>query len=170
MAKKLKLSGKFELLVFDLPGYHNELDKYFKQEIVAGARTFLNAATANLPVWSGASLGTFRPLAKEVNYPIVFAPRPGSFNSSPRPSTIGELVSDKGKGIYSFEYKTNLRHLVYNEFNNANVVPDATLFGKLLTPGPYGAIKTGRAAVIRQMCKRPLPSVRKHFTMKTITF
>jgi len=166
----MRFRGEFQLPSFDLKGYREALDRYFSKEIVDAARTFLNAATANIPVWSGASLGTFRPLAREAGYPLLIAPVARSFNSSPRPQSIGEIVRDKTKGIYSFEYSSDLRHLVFNEFNNANISPDSTLFGRLLTPGPYGAMAKGQRAIRRSMLKRPLPRLTKFISIEKVSF
>ena len=151
----MRFRGTFELLSFDLNSYHERLDAYFEREVLEGARRFLGVATTNIPVWSGASLGTFKPLAREANYPILLSSQPGARNSSPPPTSVGEIVTDKRRGLYSFEYSTDLAHLVFNEFHNANITPDATLFGRLLTPGPYGAMAKGQQAVRRQMLKRP---------------
>jgi hypothetical protein len=155
----MRLSADLELLKFDLKKYKAQLHRHFEEEIVELAKVFLNAATANIPVWSGASLSTFKPLADKANFSLVISPVPRARNSSPTPTNVGEITADKKRFVYSFEYETNLAHLVYNEFNDANLIPDATIFARLLSPGPYGSMAKGLSAVQGHTLK-PLPSIK----------
>jgi len=44
----------------------------------------------------------------------------------------------KANGACILEYGTSLWHLIYNEYNNANLNPEAgRLFARLHRPGPY---------------------------------
>lgn len=159
----MKFSVDLELLSFDLKGYKKRLHTHLSEEITEMARVFLNAATANIPVWSGASLSTFLPLAKEADFPITIQPVARARNSSPTPTNVGKIRRDQRSSEYSFEYSTNLAHLVYNEFFDANLTPDATLWGRLLNPGPYGSMAKGRAAVEARKSP-PLPSLKGSVT------
>ena len=51
-----------------------------------------------------------------------------------RRASDGGLEIDRSKGTYHFHYATTLEHLIYNEFNNANITPDPGIFYRLTNP------------------------------------
>ena len=56
------------------------------------------------------------------------------------------MTASKETGEYSFSYSTTLPWLIWNEYHNANVEPDPTLFGRLTKPGPYNFQAVGARA------------------------
>lgn len=114
------------------------LDQELRDALTEGATLWLNAALSRIPVWSGASHGTFLKLAAKIGYVISIG---GSVPWRTGPA-YGQSHSDAKltifDGAYVLEYSTDLWHLVYNEYNNANNNPDeAHLFSRLRNPGPY---------------------------------
>ena len=76
----------------------------------------------------------------------------------------GQMVTDKKTGEYSFTYSTTLPWLIWNEYHNANVEPDPTLFYRLIKPGPYNFQVIGARAFLRfadkvDLCRSSLTCV-----------
>lgn len=145
---------RFKSPDYRFEAYRRDLLKMLLEEVSAGAFQWLDAVLAVIPTWSGASRATFLSLSREIAYPLVI--NPTAF--APDRTSLGQRTSggdfDTSKlqqGIVTFTYTTQLKHLIYNEFNNANVTPDSTLFSRLLQPGPYGFQERGREAFERVM-------------------
>ncbi|REJ65630.1 MAG: hypothetical protein DWQ31_16960 [Planctomycetota bacterium] len=162
----MKFKGTLRAPRVNLASYRAELHKRFSELIVEAAHQWLDATVVSLiPVWSGASVATFHKLARSVNFALTAGHRPiapdrraeGMRNSE------GGLAIDRQAGTYHFEYGTTLDHLIYNELNNANVSPDATLFARLLNPGPYKFQEAGVKAFRRIAERASLPDPRRHF-------
>ncbi|GMU26127.1 MAG: hypothetical protein AMXMBFR16_10320 [Candidatus Uhrbacteria bacterium] len=123
--------------------YNRLLYTHMRDLLAYSAFTWLNAAVAAIPVWSGASHGTFLKLAAEIGYDIQVSGTAGDnpFALGPeegRAQSKGFLTLGKGSGQYTFTYETTLWHLIYNEYNNANQNPtEGRLFARLKRPGPY---------------------------------
>lgn len=118
--------------------YKKALDAKLKDALIEGGKIYLNAALAIIPVWSGASWGTFLPLARKIgatfsipgHVPWLPGPPYGAAQSS------GSLVIHGG--IYRLQYGTTLWHLIYNEYNQGNLnKEEARVYSRLLYPGPY---------------------------------
>lgn len=136
----MKNTATFEKPDFDFAGYQKVLAEQLSQVIAAGAFAWLNAAIAQIPVWSGASHATFLHVARDLGFQLAISPAsnaPRRVNLGLRNSS-GEVNGDAADGVVSFTYETRLPHLVYNEYNNANISPDSGLFAQLLNPGRYG--------------------------------
>lgn len=124
-----------------------EMEAALEKGIIA----WLNAATAPVPVWSGASLATFKPLASRVNFALAITPtangaRRGQGTSAGSSRSTGTININTRVGTYFAEYSTSLKHLIFNEFNNANAGGDPAVWGSLRTPGPYNFQIAGAAA------------------------
>jgi hypothetical protein len=167
----MRLSATFRIPRFDLSGYQSDLKKALADAITKAAIAWLHATTTKIPVWSGASLGTFRQLASQVGFQVdisVARNAPERINLGLQNSTGKLDVSEGGNGRVSFTYGTTLAHLVYNEFNNANAVPDPTLFSKLKNPGPYNFQGAGEAAARASIEDVRLPDPTKRITITTL--
>jgi hypothetical protein len=130
---------------------------------------YLQVTAETIPEWSGASVATFLHLARAAQYTLS----PGPKNSVNSRVAYGLSASEGGwnvkasDGQFTFFYSTILPHLVYNEYNNANENPDATLFSRLLEPGPYGFQDRGRAAFLSVASRVRLPAPK--LNIRTIT-
>ncbi len=139
----MKFTGTFRSFRIGMSAYRERLHEHLSNEIAHAAFLWLNAVLMQIPVWSGASHGTFLRLSREVGYQLTVQPKVVSRVAYGQRHGDGEVTADPTKGKYTFTFETSLAHLVYNEFNNANSIPDPTLFYRLIQPGPYGFQQVG---------------------------
>ena len=156
----MKFTAQFSVPRIDVSAYRNALDRHMKEAISQALLIWLEAVLAEIPVWSGASRATFQKLAGAVGYSLPVAPvavnaAHGLFTSRidrtgmGQASSAGEMVADKKTGEYTFTYSTTLPWLIWNEYHNANVDPDPTLFYRLIKEGPYNFQAIGARAFLR---------------------
>jgi hypothetical protein len=116
------------------------IDEKLRAALIEGGTIWMNAAISRIPVWSGASRGTFLKLAAKIGYAISvggtnagmlgLGPAAGSSQSTGKMTVYA--------GAYILEYTTHLWHLCYNESHDANANPvEARLFYHLRNPTPY---------------------------------
>jgi hypothetical protein len=141
------------------------MDAKLKADLAEGVRLWIETSISEIPVWSGASRGTFLKLAAKVGYAVALGggvpwlngPSYGQSKSAGRVTIFS--------GAYVAEYYTSLWHLVYNEYNNANDNPEAgRLFARLHKPGPYNFQSTAAKAFLIFSRKVRLPSPRLALT------
>lgn len=161
----MKITATFRAPRVDFAQYHKALQNVLGEAITQAAFQWLGATTAVIPVWSGASLATFMPLASAIGFSLSVSPASrlnrvdlGLSNAT------GSLTTDASKGKFEFSYGTTLAHLIYNEANNANISPDPTLFSKLIDPGPYHFQEKGVAAFKQSIASVQLPDPKLKFT------
>jgi hypothetical protein len=151
----MKFTAAFQIPRLDGAKYAKILREQFTDHLTEAAVEWLGAVTPKIPVWSGASIATFLPLARAVSYPLMIQPSllsRGSRVSLGLDNAVGTFDVDEGKGEFTFTYSTTLAHLIWNEFNNANIHPDPTKWpppAELITPGPYGFQGIGQEAFER---------------------
>ena len=164
----------FKLPSFDKRGYKALLKTHMKGVIEDSVRVWLNATVVSLiPVWSGASAATFLHLARAVSLHLNTSPTSTSFFKNGR--QYGESRSGPSSPInygqgnqWSFEYSTTLKHLIFNESNNANVTHDPAVFSRLIKPGPYDFQSQGAAAFQQFAATVRLPDPTKSIRTKTL--
>jgi hypothetical protein len=166
----MKFTGTLVIPSLDVSGFQQALHKQLTAAIQSAAREWLNATAATIPVWSGASVRTFQELAAAVGFPLAVVPAAGAFTAEGSPGeNTGKLTTDSSTGVYEFEYSTTLAHLVYNEYNNANIDPDPGLFFRLRHPGPYGFQERGAAVFTAQAASARLPNPFKYLKTTRLT-
>jgi hypothetical protein len=133
-----------------------------KAAIAQGLMEWLEAVLAEIPVWSGASRATFAKLASHISYSIPISPTAIDRTGIGEASGDGEMVTDKETGEYTFSYSTSLPWLIWNEYHNANVEPDPTLFYRVIKEGPYNFQAVGARAFLRFADTVALPPVKPH--------
>jgi hypothetical protein len=169
----MKFTAQFSIPRIDVAAYRNALDNHMKAAIAQGLMEWLEAVLAEIPVWSGASRATFVKLAQQIGYNLPVAPAAveaahGLFTERMDRTWMGmaqsdgKLTADKESGEYTFTYTTTLPWLIWNEYHNANVEPDPTLFYRLIEPGPYNFQVTGARAFLRFAETVDLPKVKPH--------
>jgi hypothetical protein len=169
----MKFTAQLSAPRIDMSAYRNALDKHMTQGIAQGLMAWLEAVLAEIPVWSGASRATFVKLAQQIGYGLPVAPAAvqaahGLFSSRiDRTATgmgqsDGKLTADKETGEYTFSYSTTLPWLIWNEYHNANVDPDPTLFYRVVKEGPYNFQAVGARAFLRFADTVDLPPVKPH--------
>jgi len=166
----MKIKATFQVPRFNLASYVAALSEVLSDAIAQAAFEWINAATAEIPVWSGASHATFLKLANAIDFNLVInsagnAPRRVSYGLQ---NSEGDLDIDAAKGRFTFLYQTSLKHLVYNEFNNANIDPDPGLLSRLINPGPYDFQGEGREAFLRSVRSVTLPDPSSHIKVSIV--
>lgn len=150
--------------------WKRQTERRMLAELKKAAIAWLSAATAPIPAWSGASLGTFSELAAEVGFTLRISPtangrRLGLGPGAGAAASTGRFGGSIRDGIFTFEYTTDLEHLIFNEFNNANVTIDPKVFSTLKKPGPYQFQDRGRAAFEASVAGLRLPAPK--FTVRS---
>ena len=169
----MKFKAQFSIPRIDVAAYRNALDAHMREAIAQALMEWLEAVLAEIPVWSGASRATFVKLAQQIGYNLPVGPATGNwahglFESRMDRTWMGEaqsagsLTTNKETGEYTFTYSTTLPWLIWNEYHNANVEPDPTLFYRLLDPGPYNFQVAGARAFLRFAENVDLPPVKPH--------
>ena len=152
-----KMKAGLRSLQIDIEKYKTALAEDAAERLAQAALQWLTEATGIIPVWSGASHGTFLPLASELGFSLPIDPEVTSRIDIGANASKGDIVVDRAGGKFYFTYETSLPWLVYNEYNNANIVPDETLFGKLRKPGPYDFQVAARRAFENEIRNFRLP-------------
>jgi hypothetical protein len=151
----MKFTAQFSVPRIDVAAYRNALDAHMKAAIAQALMEWLEAVLAEIPVWSGASRATFVKLAQQIGYGLPVAPAATTTGERINRTWMGmaqsdgKLATDKETGEYTFTYSTTLPWLIWNEYHNANVEPDPSLFYRLIEPGPYNFQVVGARAFLR---------------------
>lgn len=175
----MKFTAQLSVPHIDLAAYRSALHAHMSDAIAQALMAWLEAVLAEIPVWSGASRATFVKLAAAISYSLPVAPAAvnaahGLFTSridrtsKGSAESDGQLTANKDTGEYTFTYGTTLPWLVWNEYHNANVEPDATLFYRLIKPGPYNFQAVGARAFLRIADKVDLLSVTPYVIGKRV--
>ena len=156
----MKFTAQFSIPRIDVSAYQKALDQHMTHTIAQALMVWLEAVLAEIPVWSGASRATFTKLASAISYSIPIDPVAVDRTGRGMASGDGGMVTDKAKGEYTFSYSTTLPWLIWNEYHNANVDPDPSLFYRVLKEGPYNFQVVGARAFLRFADNVDLPSVK----------
>lgn len=135
---------------FNMSKWTKLLDKQLTEQLKICGQFWVEAAISKIPLWRGASRGTFLKLANKIGYQMSVAGptvSKGIANSSGTIATWG--------GAYTLIYSTHLLHLVYNEYNNANAIGF-----HLKQPGPYNFQVDASQAFIDAAKMTQMPSFR----------
>lgn len=148
----MKFKGSLATLQLDLEDYRKRLHEHLSEEIAHAAFMWLNAVLDEVPTWSGASRATFLALSREVGFNLSISPvsSQGLGIGVGASHGQGKMTADSVTGKYTFEYGTDLEHLVWNEFNSPE--GDPSVFSRLKKPGPYRFQEKGRE-VFKQVAK-----------------
>lgn len=157
----MKVTYRFNVPTINLSGYRTALDKHMREVIGQAVMEWLDVVLAEVPLWSGASRATFHKLQQAVghSYSYGFSGERGRMGEE---MSTGEIETRADKGTYTFTYGTTLPHLIWNEYHNANVDPDATKWpppAELHKPGPYGFQRIGEYAFKKFAESVKLPAV-----------
>lgn len=169
----MKIKASLKVPELQLARYKQELRDQATEVLIFAAFEWFNVATAEIPVWSGASLAAFIPLARLLSQPLSVTGRsdlPAGFRSARIAKGMNlsdaQFTSDENLGLFLFKFETNLRHLVFNEFNNANAGGDPAVFSRLLRPGPYNFTQKAADAFMRRVRDARLPDAGKFIKVK----
>lgn len=164
----MRFKRTFALPSINLAAYRKELHRTMSEAVAQATMEWLEAVLAEIPVWSGASRATFIKLASEINYGVDIAPVAMDRTAQGVAQSDGKVVADINKGLYTFQYGTTLPWLIWNEYHNANVEPDPTLFYRVWKEGPYRFQIKG-ADAFQQFAERVrLPKVAPFIKMRRV--
>ena len=158
----MKFTARLSAPRIDVSAYRKALDKHMTAAIARGLMEWLEAVLAEIPVWSGASRATFSKLASHISLSIPIAPVAVDRVGTGQASGDGQMETDIDSGRYTFTYSTSLPWLIWNEYHNANVDPDPSLFYRVIKEGPYNFQAVGARAFLRFADGVDLPPVKPH--------
>lgn len=146
----MRLTATLACPRIDLVRYKEASHRFYSWCLAQALRQWLINTRDTIPVYSGASRETFTPLASQVEF--------------------GLMNSTGTGGRYSFTYNTNLKHLVINEYFNANLFksPSGRQYFHLTNPGPYHFQERGRAAFFADLASMSQYPVKPFVTTKLI--
>ena len=128
----MRFEGELRLPGFDFAAAQKALDEECKQILVEGVTAWIEACEAVIPNWSGESRASLRAIGNLVGVPVAVYPVGGAPNRVAKGESEGSAKLQTAGFKYIFSWKSDVFHLAYNEFNNANVVGF-----HLINPGPY---------------------------------
>ena len=170
----MKINAKFKSLRFDSAKYREALRKTLEEAITQAAFAWLQAVVSAVPSWSGASRGTLIKLASSFGAQVdisISSTAPYERTDLGIANSEGRLNLDQADaGCVSFQYSTSLAHLIWNEYNNANITRDRTKWRhvELINPGPYRFQEKGQAAVKEAFQSVRLPDPRQFIATQAI--
>ena len=164
----MKFAAQFSVPRIDVAAYQSALHSHMSDMIAQAVLSWLEAVLAEIPVWSGASRATFKKLADSISYSLPIAPTVMDRTGRGEACGDGGMVANKETGEYSFTYSTTLPWLIWNEYHNANVEPDPTLFGRLIKEGPYNFQAVGARAFLAFADKVDLLPVAPYVTAQRV--
>lgn len=162
----MKLTGFFAELNFSTNGAIRAIDKHLEEELILCWDVWLTEFLKAVPVWTGESVGSVLPLARIIGRSIPIVPAstaPG--NRSGQGAGQSEADLSGGRGKWFITYKTNVAHLIINEYF------DARIWGfNLKKPGPYNFQQKAEAGFLRAARTVRLPDLRRFFDFDTRSF
>lgn len=157
----MKFTGTLKCPQLDLAGYKAALHQHMVDLLCHLVLDWLETTMAPIPAWSGASRATFMELAAKAGVQINVGGSGEGVGNGVASST-GELKTDSP--LYYFLYETDLFHLTWNEYHNANASPHFHLHN----PGPYESQAKGMIAYLNFIKSIDLPGVAPFIQTKTI--
>lgn len=127
-------------LVYDEKKAIADLNQYTKDFVIAGGIKWLDATVkAIIPTWSKASRATFQKLAKDLGTSIPYGPLRSAKDRENLglQNSQGSGLTSNDKGEHYFIYTTQLRYLIYNEFNKATAGSPPQPFSNSVRFTPY---------------------------------
>jgi hypothetical protein len=165
----MKMTCELQLLKLNLSAYNKVVSKELTQKLKEGVGVWIQKAVSIIPVWMGASHGTFIKLAAKIGMTFSVSGL-GGIPGFPGPAegnrqSQGRLVTWGGN--YMAEYSTTLWHLIYNETHNANEnKEEARVFYRLINPTPYHFQSQANAAFAAYISNVRLPSPWAYLTLE----
>jgi len=161
-----EIKGFYTNVTIDTDRYTKTLDAMMKVQMRQAAREWLRAVIEKVPVWTGMSRGSLKPLGRFLRVAISIRPVAKRKGMGPGAGEAFQSFSFGVQGTtYSFEFDEGVEHYLINEFHDvSHSIP-------LRTPGPYHSFEAGNQAFIRyvenEMPKR-FPRVEKFIVQKRI--
>lgn len=138
----MSVSVQTQLANFNAQAARAAIEADIRERVTRAAFEYIQTALSIIPVYAGASQGTFTALADAINSPLIINPEVSSEIGLGVDASTGGV--DLTGPVFSFEYSTSLPRLVFNESNNANEVGF-----NLRNPGPYQFVEASQNAAMQ---------------------
>jgi len=164
---RFKIISRKGKLKYDTSGAITELNQYIKEFVRIGGIKWLDATViAIIPTWSKASRATFQKLASDLGTSIPYGPQRSKKDreSLGRSNSAGSGFFTDAFGRHFFIYTTQLRYLIYNEFNRATKGTPPQPFSDNVQNTPYHFQDAGDRMWNAYAKKLRLPKVWKHLS------
>lgn len=162
----IQLGGFMTQLTINPQRYTKTLDKVMDTQLRQGARAWLRAVLVKVPVWTGMSRGSLRPLGAFLRVAVPITPKVTRSGMGPDEGAKRSSFKFGKEGTeYFFSFDEQVAHYTINEF--FNVSPPLNL----ITPGPYGSFEAGAEAFqdyIETELPKRLPRFEEIITTKII--
>ena len=136
------IKNRFVKLGVATDKFTKTLDENIKIQIRQAAREWLRAIILKVPVWTGTSVGSLKPLGAYLRVSIPIDPKVVRKGYGPSVGAgLQEFSFERHGNTWSFNFTEEVPHYLVNEYFNANL----TGF-HLKTPGPYRSFAAGEAA------------------------
>ena len=169
----MKFKATFSAPFLDVDKYSRDLLKYLQDLNSRAGREWVTAVIDKTPIptWSGASRATFTKLASELGTSVVFGPQKSKKSRKSlgkSASTNSGVLENLQEGYVGFVYETNLRYLVYNEYNAAVAGPPPQPLTNNVRFTPYHFQGRGAQAWQKVASKAKLPNPYKCVTKRKV--
>ena len=156
---------------FDIDHVRRIIWAHIRDSNMKAGQAWITATVLSTPIpaWSGASRATFSQLASELGTSVPIGVRSGvrSRAALGRASAAGSGVEESRKRSFAgFTYRTTLRHLIYNEYNQAVKGPYPQPFSDNVRFTPYFFQAIGAVAWNAYAKKVRLPNPFRYLKMK----
>lgn len=165
----MKFKATLHALNFDKDAWLRQLKDEMTEHVSKMAAGYLIAALDAIPKWSAASYITFLKLAQTIQFTVNVTPAPSSNDwpikanrnrSEAARDSDGYMTIDEKQGLFTFTYTTSYSHLVYNEYNNVNLVEAFTQYASLKRPGPWNFQEAAKKAAFNDLeVSVPVPNL-----------
>jgi hypothetical protein len=137
----IQLKGFLAHLTLDPQRYTKTLDKYMEVQMRQAAREWLRAVIQKVPVWTGMSRGSLKPLGAFLRVAIPISPVEFRKGMGPEAGARRSTFFFGRKNTkYKFYFNENVLHYTMNEFFNVN--PPI----HLIHPGQWHSFEAGEDA------------------------
>jgi hypothetical protein len=152
-------AGRLPTIVFDQRAYMRDLDIALAALMREAARAWIRGILTKVPVWSGQSRGSLRPIGRFVNEQVpisVSRTAPGDRTSKGERQQSFSFTGRNGHHTMSFT--TEVPHYLLNEYYQSSL--------PLLNPTPWHSFTVGKAmwaSHIYQNVPLVLPNISNYF-------
>ncbi len=144
-----RLKGTLAKLDFKLNVAKAKIEQDALEILRDGAQAWVRAIADAVPVWSGMSLASLKPIADLVGISLNTSPVSGAPDRQSKGRALGSATFEDGPTKFSFSWESNVFHYLFNEFN------DARPYGfHLIRPGPYYSVRKAEGAFFKEVNPR----------------
>lgn len=137
----IRMKSKLTTFSIDPGRFTKTLDEAIQVQQRQAARAWLRAIIEKVPVWTGMSRGSFKPLGAYLRVAVPISPVARRSGMGPSAGASKSQFSFTRTGnVWTFAFTEEVAHLLINDAFNVSA------YIHLRTPGPYNAFKAGSDA------------------------